>query len=345
MSVVLSPFYPVSDRLDTSHRSGWARYWANELSVRPRLLTTSTMDELTRLKRGEVAFVYHGMAFKGQLNLQSGLTDEILARTKRMIDAAKQGVKFISLDTPMPDYGRLFGERGMDPTSAERLSHLCSRAGKMLCPNQSPDHLVIGDSHALSLYVPGSTILRHDGKTLHGALTQGGSWGGLLMDVSVLEHEWGVNLKRLKRLTFYYGNIDLRHHLCRFPDLKTKITELVRDYGAQLDLIAKDKKPDVLEVVLPLPIEDESRPIPKSGWYKGSPFFGSWSARHQARLMLRDSLKRMAKKRGFQIYEHPRHFTGRDGKLSFDVMELPRSVHIRPSEYRLVQEGKEWSHG
>ena len=219
-TVVLSPFYPVSDQLDTSHRAGWARYWASELSA--ELFTTSRMAEIDSLKRGDVIKCYHGMEFKGQMNLQSGLTDEILARVKRLLDATKRGVQIHSLDQHMPDYGKLLAERGMDPTSADALSKLCRKAPVMWAPTQDPNFLILGDSHALSLYRPRSVIHRNDGQTLHGALTL-----GLMTLVDAVRFEWDVALGGRDRFTFYYGNIDIRHHLNRQPDPKAAIKELV----------------------------------------------------------------------------------------------------------------------
>jgi len=336
MRYVVSPFYPVSDNVDVSHRAGWARYAAQELGA--KLLTTQHMGLVADLKRGDELICYHGMEFKGQMNLQSGLTDEILARVKRLLDAKKKGVKIYSLDVPMPNYGQLLGERGMDPTSSEALTKLCGSAGKILTPNIRPKRLVIGDSHALSQYVPGSTIVRNDSLTLYGALRRN---DGLFQDTHVFGFEWDCVWNDVEVITAYYGNIDIRHHLYRQPDPKQAIKELVDTYGKQLKII-QDRYQTEIEVIMPLPIEDESRQIPKSGWYKGAPFAGDWHMRHQIRLAMRDQLKRMCKRHGFHAYEHPRHFIEKDGKLSFDVMEKPRSVHIRPAEYRLIQEGHEW---
>jgi len=333
--VVLSPFYPISDKLDTSHRAGWARYWANELKA--EIFTTGSMGQIATLKKGDEILMYHGMEFKGQLNLQSGLTDEILGRVKLVLDAKKRGVVFGSLDVPGPRYGRLLADRGMDPDSAEALDKVGTNTPFLGAPNKGK-LVVIGDSHALSLYRPGSTISRSDGLTLHGALKT-----GLSQHMQNFVFEADAGLAKADVLTFYFGNIDIRHHLGRQPDPKASIKELVDEYGQQLAMVVKDFRPKVLEVVMPLPIEDESRPIPKSGWYKGAPFFGPWSVRHQMRLELRDRLRRMCKKYGFASYEHPRHFVGRDGKLPFEVMEKPRSVHVRPAEYRLVQEGQAWN--
>jgi hypothetical protein len=333
--VVLSPFYPVSDKLDISHRAGWARYWANELGA--ELFTTKRMAELDELKKGDEVYVYHGMEFKGQLNLQSGLTDEILLRVKRMLDAARRGVVFISIDIPMPKYGDLLMERGMDPTSGEKLNRVSGRhfAG---VPDTKVKHIVVGDSHALSMYTPGTIIFREDGQTLHGALKR-----GLLARLHEAEFEHELDLKKVERVTFYYGNIDIRHHLHRQSDARAAAKELLSAYTDALHLVRKALKPNVeLELVTPLPIEHESRQIPKSGWYKGSAFFGTWQERTEVRKLMVADLKRLAKKVGATVYEHPKHFTNKQGELSFDVMEQPRSVHIRPAEYRLIQEGHTW---
>jgi hypothetical protein len=340
-AVVLSPFYPVSDRLDISHRAGWARYWANEMRHQGddvQLLTTQRMKELDELRRGDVAYLYHGMEFKGQLNLQSGLSDDILTRAKRIMDAHKRGVRFVSLDQFMPAYGDLLAERGLDPTSAEALNRLKGRSPFLRTPTgTSATSAVIGDSHSLSMYTPGTAILREDGQTLHGALK-----AGLNAKVASLDFEMGVEVGKLERLSFYYGNIDIRHHIFRQQDTKAAIKELVVAYSKQLLEVQDNFEPGAIEIVMPLPIENECRQIPKSGWYKGAPFAGDWRNRDAIRSELRTQLQRMAKKCGFMVYDHPKHFTNQQGELTFDVMEQPRSVHIRPAEYRLIHEGASW---
>ncbi len=332
---VISPFYPVSDRVDESHRAGWARYWANEIGA--ELITTKTMDQVDSLKKGDQLMCYHGMEFKGQMNLQSGLTDEILMRARRLIAAGKRGVKLISLDHGMPNYGGLLAARGMDQTSSDSLTGLCAKAGRLLVPNPEPRLMVFGDSHALSLYRPESVIYRTDSLTMHGALGR-----GLFKMLDDFAFETEVSYDKVEVLTVYFGNIDIRHHLLR-PDLPvTAMKDLVTAYGKQLVEVGKAYPHATIEVVLPLPIECESRPIPKSGWYKGTPFYGSWSDRHRIRKDMARMIRAMARKHGFMVYDHPRHFLDGD-KLSFDSMEKPRSVHIRPAEYRLVQEDMGWA--
>lgn len=337
---MLSPFYPVADKVDTSHRAGWARYWAHALEhfkvhSDVVLLTTGTMAALDEAKKGDVVYAYHGMEWSGALNLQSGLTDEIVNRADRLIRAKLRGVKIISTDVPMPNYGKLLGERGYD--GAENLTKALSRQGFLLTPTERPTHVIMGDSHSLSQYRPGAVIYRTDGQTLHGALEL-----GLLKRLGGWEFETHVELQKLELLTSYFGNIDIRHHLLRQPDPKLAVRKLVEAYFKQLDEIRVAYKIKHIEVVLPLPIEHVCRVLPKTGWYKGTPYCGTWEERTAIRKYMVDRMKSETKKYGFSLYDHPKHFWNKQGELTFDVMEQPRSVHIRPSEYRLVQEKMGW---
>jgi hypothetical protein len=335
---LLSPFYPVADKLDTSHRAGWARYWTRalgEVEVKPTLLTTATMPALDQAKKGDIIYCYHGMEWGGAMNLQSGLTNEIIARADRLVDAKKRGVKLVSLDIPMPSYGKLLEARGY--ARSEHLTAALAKQGYLRVPNERAAHVIMGDSHALSQYVPGAVIYRTDGQTLHGAMLV-----GLEKRLENWAFETAVELESLSKLTSYFGNIDIRHHICRLPDPGKAIKDLIDEYGKQLNSIRNSNNISEIEVVLPLHIESEDRVLPKTGWYKGTPFFGTWSERHQVKIAMMTRIKAMAKKHGFAVVDHPKHFLMRNGQLDFAVMETPRSVHIRPSEYRLIQEGMTW---
>jgi hypothetical protein len=329
MNYVLSPFYPVADKIDTSHRAGWARYWAKELGA--ELLTTKTMDQVGLRGRGDTLYLYHGMEWSGAMNLQSGLTDEIVLRANRLIAAQKHGAKIISLDQPMPTYAKLLADRGYK--NEYDLNKALSKSSFLTAPKLKPRRIIMGDSHALSQYVPDSVIFRADGQTLHGALLV-----GLNKRLDGFLFETGVEGATI--LTSYFGNIDIRHHIMRQPAPPQAIKEMVAEYGKQLLVLSRTFP--VIEVVQPLPIENESRILPKTGWYKGTPFFGSWAERMAAMSIMNLALANMCRKHGFTYIRHPKHFINKQGELSFDVMECPRSVHIRPSEYRLVQEKLGW---
>ena len=78
-----------------------------------------------------------------------------------------------------------------------------------------------------------------------------------------------------------------------------------------------------------LPVEDESRKIPKSGQYKGQNFFGSIELRKQLRL----EANKIILKSGLNYLEWPITFLDANENLSFDIMEPKQSVHIRPKYY------------
>lgn len=336
LDYVLSPFYPVADKTDVSHRAGWARYWAHATGA--ILLTTKTMAHLASVKRGQTVGVYHGMEFKGQLNLQSGLTEAIRQRVDYMLAAKRRGVKFVSLDQPMPDYGQLLAERGLDGEKAGALTKLCKTAGRALVPTERPSRIVIGDSHSLSQYERrGEVILREDGQTLYGVV--GPDRPGMAKYLDDKIWELGIETDQLEVISFYFGNIDIRHHLFREQDPVKATTELVKRYVSQVSAI--DLASNCNEIVLPLPIEHPSRQIPKSGWYKGAPFAGRWEDRTKIQKHMVRRLREECRRHGVSVIDHPKHFTNKQGELAFEVMEKPRSVHIAPAEYVIAQVGGE----
>jgi hypothetical protein len=325
-----SPLIPVTDRVEVSHRAGWALYWAEEIGA--KLITTSQMRGFAdRVSPSDFVFVYHGMEFKNVLNFPGGPPPEIYDRAEsfRLI-GEKVGSNLISMDREMPDYAGLLGNR-LDPKrfDQKRLREALSRSGSRRWPTTNPKYLVVGDSHSLSLYTKGSRIHRNDGLTLHGALKKG---------LANLVEE--AACPGLSTITLYFGNIDIRHHLLRHgPDAAR---DLLSEYRRQVKGLVKSYPKQLIEVAEPLPIENESRKLPKTGWYKGTPFFGSWAERANLRNWWCDQLNKWPTD-GIKIYRHPKHFINKEGELDFEVMEKPQSVHIRPSEYRHVRENGSWS--
>jgi hypothetical protein len=87
-----------------------------------------------------------------------------------------------------------------------------------------------------------------------------------------------------------------------------------------------------------LPIENESRKLPKTGYFRGKPFSGSWAERSAAVEIFNNILEST----NFQVYKHPKAFYNEKNELTFDVMERPQSVHISPMHYRWnLDENKE----
>jgi len=325
-----SPLTSVTDRIEVSHRAGWALYWAEELGA--KLVTTSQMDGFANgVNPGDTVYLYHGMEFKDSLNFPGGPQPEIYDRANDLrLIGEKTGSRLFSADRDMPDYAGLLGSR-LDPKRFDRkkLHGALARGVGQRWPTAKPKHLVVGDSHSLSLYRKGSRIHRNDGLTLYGALERG--LAGLVKKAAC---------PGLSSITLYLGNIDIRHHLLRHPQVSR--VELLAEYRRQLKDLVKQYPKQQIVVAEPLPIENESRKLPKTGWYKGTPFFGSWADRANLRDWWADEMNKWPTD-GITIYRHPRHFWNGEGELDFDVMEKPQSVHIRPAEYRHVRESGPWS--
>lgn len=336
MKYLLSPFYPIANNLGTSHRAGWARYWAHALGD-TEVVTTATQDGvLEGLGKKDTVYLYHGMEFKGALNLQSGLTDTIVARVDQILRAKARGTKFISLDINCPMYGSLMELRGLDDEVASKLDRICRAMAVDPVPRINPFELIVGDSHSLSMYDRSRVVYRRDGQTLYGAM---GGRSGLRDYVGSFVREHSIYSDRL---CLYFGNIDIRHHLMRQVEPEKAVIELANDYVAQASGLRDTYKH--VSIVEPLFIENESRKIPTSGFYKGTGFFGSWEDRDKLRYLFAEVLVKAVQKKSSKIdlVTHPKRWMNPRGELSFDVMETPRSVHIRPDEYRLILNGGKW---
>lgn len=295
------------------------------------MITTSTMDDFfSKVKKEDEVFVYHGMEFNGKgMNFPGGPTDSLRPRAEMLAYLGRMlGPDLISMDIPMPDYGFLLRETLGGDLGLE-LSKALENKRYWLVPRPDAKHLVVGDSHALSLYDQGRMICRNDFKTLYGALQDG-----------LISYMPNKDPKEWESVTFYFGNIDIRHHLCRYPLEATK--ELIQEYSSQVETLKVIYPKTKFRVQTPLPIENERRVIPKSGWYKGTPFYGDWHRRRGLRDYIVDLMMGADLFRGIEVRDHPKYFWNSLGELTFDVMEKPRSVHIRPAEYVYAQE---YNHG
>ena len=77
-----------------------------------------------------------------------------------------------------------------------------------------------------------------------------------------------------------------------------------------------------------LPIENESRKIPQSGYYKGQPFYGSWSERNDFRNQFNDYIEKE-----YGIIRWTQHLYNELGELDFKYMEKPQSIHLSREFY------------
>jgi hypothetical protein len=177
--------------------------------------------------------------------------------------------------------------------------------------NEGSDKLILGDSHSISVYKPGYSISRNDGKTLHGFLKKG--LKSYLND-------------SVKELVFYAGNIDVRFHIGRQMNSSNSIENLCFRLENQL----KDLKLNKVSIVGLLPTEDESRKIPKTGQYKGQNFFESRVERQYYVRHFHRCFKEMCERNNWTFLKWDFDY---QKELSFDDMESRQSVHLRPMSY------------
>lgn len=307
---------------DSSHKSGWAFMLCNQLwhagYKKTEVITDVSMD----WSDYDVILIEHGMEFRGTFNIFGGANDDLYHQLNRLFT---EHVRFYSLHHDMPDVGELINKRLK--TGSELFKKLESKVeqAKEICSQiprvdhiEKTDKLCFGDSHSFSQYTPGYMCSRHDGLTLFGALKRG-------LDQYV--YPW------IKELRIYLGNIDIRHHLMRQQDPHSALYRLMQNYEDAL-LELKESGIEQIEIVGALPIENESRRLPKTGYYKGTPFSGSWAERTELVKYFNWYANEIAERNGWQIYLHPDVYLNGLGELDFEVMEKPKSVHIARKYYR-----------
>jgi hypothetical protein len=183
------------------------------------------------------------------------------------------------------------------------------------------ENAAMGDSHAICMYRPGWMINSVPFKTLHGAIGMG------------LESFLPSDKVEFKRLEYYFGNIDVRHHLMRQPDPEQATRELVNKYfDAALEIANRRGLTHPIAIYEPLPIENPKRAIPKTGWYEKTPFFGTWDERDNIRnIFIDEALKRQS--RGAELFRWNEKLKNNIGELDFKYMEKPKSIHLSREFY------------
>ena len=317
----------------TSHKGGWAFLWANQLKHHFKSIGESDV-EVKVLHAGDswnedydLIFLDHGMEFTGEsLNLFGGAQDEPAMRLRRLLSVPPS--KLVSLDRSMPDYGAL-GKTRLKAcsdlwrdTDWDGITEACGKMPNMtqqsLAKLGGLNHLILGDSHSFSMYKPGMAVSRNDGQTLHGALKKG-------LKTFIEPFGEGIN-----KLSLYFGNIDIRHHLMRQSDPVNALCDMLREYELQIQALPMD----FVELISVLPIENESRKLPKTGYYKGTPFAGTWKERTELVRVFNTRLVEMCDRNGWALYKHPDVYKNEKGELDFSVMEKPQSVHLARAYYR-----------
>ena len=299
-----------------SHKSAWSYLLMSQLKSLGLDVVVLTKDG--NIHDFDVWMVALPMEFQGSYNLFGGAGDEPAARIQRFIDFKGDAY---CLNREMPDVGA-FAQSRMnsctDNWKALDVEILSSRSKSVETIDLTLNNgtFVLGDSHSVSAYIPGANISRNDGKTLYGILKEG----------------IGTYVPQgTKHLVTYFGNIDIRHHLCRQADPVKATEELVKNYVDQLKTLNIEK----ISVMQLLPIEHEERRIPQTGFYKKTPFYGSLEKRLEICRIFNQKLSIYLSEAGFELIEWPIEWYNMSPKDYADTyMEKPGSVHLSREYYQ-----------
>lgn len=326
-TLVTSPFTHISSNIH-SHRAAQAAIYANQLEeIGYDVHLDRTGDIHPDINSFEEICVYHGNDWGGSLNLFGGMKNygniDNLIRYSRFMGTV------YSLWIDHPKYSEMLEPRmkgdfhpdwhKVDWGNLKRIESTAKRMKHITLANR----VVAGDSHAICMYRPGWHVNSVPFKTLHGALKEGLS--------TFISPQQDI-------AEFYFGNIDVRHHLMRQANPEEATRDLAKRYYEQLSQLDLAK----VSAYELLPIENESRALPKTGYYKGTPFYGDWASRETVRLIFKDEMKKLCAQGSVNFIEWVDYLMNDKGELDFAHMEKPKSVHLSRDSYPHWQ-GRKWS--
>jgi len=301
---------------ESSHKAAWTYMLASQLNSIG--LNAKVLTKQDNVHDFDVWMVALPMEFEGSYNLFGGANDEPAARIQRLLD---YGGDVYCLNREMPNVGGFVESRlkscsdNWKALDINRLGNICETI-KTVDTSTDSKTFILGDSHSVSVFMPGANISRNDGKTLFGILKDG-------METYIPEGT--------EHLITYFGNIDIRHHLCRQSNPLDSVKTLVADYFEHLKALNINR----IDVVKLLPIEFEGRRIPKTGWYKDSPFAGTQVERTQLMEVFNSEVDRLAEAYGFGVISWPSDWYDTHPELfAKKYMEKPGSVHLSREFYQ-----------
>lgn len=265
----------------------------------------------------ETAYVEHGVNFTpGRMNIMGGWNEVWEYRLEQICKSKR----FVSLDMPCPNYSEMIGCRKdvkCDSLIAE-LKKLEESATTLTTLDLPFKHLTIGDSHTGAWAPYESCIVKTNGKTLNGQITRDFSYVRNTLEKA----------PTLEGITLCFGNIDVRFHVTR---LQADWRQMWRDYKAFGDSLNLE-----VEYAIPHPVEFEGRRLPKTGYYKGQPFYGS----QQERAKLVEDIVNFCDEIGMNVVHYPSEWRDMDPEtFAKERMEKPQSVHLSPMFYRRMNWG------
>lgn len=310
-----------------SHKGGWARLLKCQLT-NLGYQDVKILDNKDSICDFDVIIFDLGAEYSGSLNLFGGLDDKVY---KRLFELRNFKGEFFSWKHALPNVHDGLKSRRENKSTCERfrnedpgfLGHIQSNLERTRTFDHAyrTESLLIGDSHTPSVWTPQWMIERQDGRTLYGSLQK-----SLISEL--------VTKYNPKSVMIHMSSIDVRHHLARLPEPERSTTQLVTGLVNQVTPLSSFFQVNQVTVVHTMGIEDESRELPKTGYYKGTPFAGSWETRNRIRCIYNEMLNECSKLTGWDVQDFPEYFFDESGKLRFEVMEKPQSVHLSPEHYR-----------
>jgi hypothetical protein len=286
----------------SSHNGGWTLVCKSIIQDK----FCEKVDVLTQKddwNQYDVLIVNEGANFKpGVYNFFGGVQGSVVERLMKYADFKGE----IYSINEVVDYNDVCGKR-----KELKDIKIDFRLPKIFELSNSSRKLILGDSHSVSIYSPGHSISRNDGKTLNGFLNDGIS--------SYIE-------SLTEEVIFYAGNIDIRFHVKRLGGTSCLDDLAIRLFSQVSNLLESGTKVKLTHL---LPIEDESRKIPGTGKYKGENFYGSQVERSEYVKYFNSLLDRIGKKLDIEVLK----WTFDYNEMSFEDMEARQSVHVRPSSY------------
>lgn len=324
--LITTPMAPISERI-SSHRAAHAAIYADQLKCMGYDVTVNYGGKIEDYNAFDTVAVYHGNDWGGTVNMFGGVKQ--FGSIDQIVRLSKFTGKVLSLTIDFPKYSEMIKPRvDKEPASHPdwklvdwiNLAQIETFATVINTDLElESTKLAIGDSHALSMYRPGWKLNCVPYKTLYGAITSG-------LKSFVLP-----NKLKYDEIEVYFGNIDIRHHLLRQSNPEAATRDLVAGYIQQCEDLVKTYSCKVT-IWEPLPIENESRKLPKTGYYKGTPFYGTWDDRAAIRNLFVEHLHKNAKG-DVKVFQWVSKLMNLKGELDFACMEKPQSVHLSREFY------------
>lgn len=311
-----------------SHKGGWTRLLKCQLA-------NAGFNNVVILKNGcdltkfDYIIFDLGAEYSGTLNLFGGLDSKCFYRVQELLDFKG---KLFSWRNKLPDLVGCIKSRALNKSTDQKFKDLTLEdlTNLEIKLNQTEvfdhvyktDKLLIGDSHTPSVWTPEYMIERRDGRTLK----------GMLENETIAKYMRAFSQKgvHIYHILVHCSSIDIRHHVARDIQPGYVLHKMVRDFCHQIATFGFT----TAQICQTVGIEDESRELPKTGYFKGTPFYGDWTTRNHLRNIFNESVILEGGQYGIELLELPKYFFDDSGKMRFECMEVPGSVHTSPEHYR-----------